>query len=324
MALLTAVVSLLHALALWALPRAAQPPAPGPRPAQGVRVHWIGPPQTVRHNATAAATATAPATTAAQRGPGAERRGASAAPVPAPTASPKPAPPSNTPRHSARPPAAPAPAESTAPTTAPARVPAPAAAPHPPAAARQPAARAEPAPPPATSPDPDSTALLREPGHRSARASSLDSASGVPSGEADRPPAAAGSSGSGGGGGGGGSGAAGRGGRAGSAGGGDAEGDGAPASGSGSGSAGAAYLHHPKPPYPTLSRRLGEVGQVRLRVLVGPDGRPQQVRLQRSSGHRRLDDAAIDGVRGWRFKPRLRDGAPESAWVEQTITFELE
>jgi protein TonB len=43
---------------------------------------------------------------------------------------------------------------------------------------------------------------------------------------------------------------------------------------------------------PLASRRLGEQGLVQLRVLVGVDGLPRQVSVQRSSGFARLDEQA--------------------------------
>jgi protein TonB len=70
-----------------------------------------------------------------------------------------------------------------------------------------------------------------------------------------------------------------------------------------------AYLHNPKPPYPVMSRRLGESGNVIVRALFGPDGRVLEARLQRSSGFERLDRSALETVRNdWRYSmPEWRD-----------------
>jgi protein TonB len=83
----------------------------------------------------------------------------------------------------------------------------------------------------------------------------------------------------------------------------------------------AAYLNNPPPVYPRMSERLGEQGVVRLRVLVGTDGLPQQVELETSSGYDRLDRAALDAVKRWRFVPGRRGDTPETMWVRVPIDF---
>jgi protein TonB len=65
----------------------------------------------------------------------------------------------------------------------------------------------------------------------------------------------------------------------------------------------AAYLDNPAPAYPATSKRLGEDGTVVLRVRVTPEGRPDTVTVERSSGFARLDRAALDAVRQWKFVP---------------------
>jgi protein TonB len=80
-----------------------------------------------------------------------------------------------------------------------------------------------------------------------------------------------------------------------------------------------------KPPhYPPRCLRLGVEGTVRLRVLVGEDGRPQDASIGTSSGDAGLDQAALDAVRDWRFEPAKRDGVPLRAWCIVPITFSLE
>ena len=51
------------------------------------------------------------------------------------------------------------------------------------------------------------------------------------------------------------------------------------------------------PAYPPASRRAGEEGTVRLKVLVDEKGRPRDVAVATSSGFARLDEAAIQAVR---------------------------
>src|SRR3546814_9748324 len=49
------------------------------------------------------------------------------------------------------------------------------------------------------------------------------------------------------------------------------------------------YLNNPAPRYPVESRRLREQGTVAIKVLVGPEGTVQELKLAESSGHSRLD-----------------------------------
>lgn len=83
------------------------------------------------------------------------------------------------------------------------------------------------------------------------------------------------------------------------------------------------YLANPAPAYPPISRRLGEEGKVVLRVHVDADGRPAQVEVRTGSGSPRLDQAALDAVRRWRFVPAKRGDDPVAAWVLVPIVFKL-
>jgi len=83
------------------------------------------------------------------------------------------------------------------------------------------------------------------------------------------------------------------------------------------------YLSNPAPDYPRISREMKEQGLVQLRVFVGPDGRPQETQLHRSSGFDRLDQAALAAVRQWRFVPAKRGNEALSAWVIVPINFSL-
>jgi protein TonB len=83
------------------------------------------------------------------------------------------------------------------------------------------------------------------------------------------------------------------------------------------------YLDNPKPAYPPLSRRMGEEGRVVLRVQVGADGLPTDVAVQTTSGSARLDQAAFDAVRRWRFVPARRGDEAVAAGVLVPIVFSL-
>lgn len=84
------------------------------------------------------------------------------------------------------------------------------------------------------------------------------------------------------------------------------------------------YLQNPKPPYPSLSKRLGEQGKVIVRVLIGVDGTAQKAEIKQSSGFERLDQAALATVLRWRYVPGKRAGVPEAMWFNVPINFVLE
>lgn len=86
----------------------------------------------------------------------------------------------------------------------------------------------------------------------------------------------------------------------------------------------AAYLHNPKPEYPTAARHRHWEGKVVLRVKVLPDGRCGQADVHQGSGHEMLDEAALEAVRNWRFVPAKRNGQPVESWVNIPIKFNLE
>jgi len=84
------------------------------------------------------------------------------------------------------------------------------------------------------------------------------------------------------------------------------------------------YLDNPAPDYPPASRELGEQGRVLVRAMVTADGRVGQVLLRKSSGFNRLDQAALDSVRHWRFVPARRGSQTVSAWVVVPVAFSIE
>lgn len=84
-----------------------------------------------------------------------------------------------------------------------------------------------------------------------------------------------------------------------------------------------AYLTPPVLTYPATSKRFGESGSAQVRILVDAEGLPRQMQLIRSTGHQRLDDAALATVRATRFKPYTENGVPQPFWVVMPLVFEL-
>ena len=84
------------------------------------------------------------------------------------------------------------------------------------------------------------------------------------------------------------------------------------------------YLYNPPPDYPQRARRLGLEGEVLIRPRVLPNGKSDQLVLEPSSGYRLLDEAAMEAVRQWRFRPARRGDEQVISWVEIPVRFRLE
>jgi protein TonB len=85
------------------------------------------------------------------------------------------------------------------------------------------------------------------------------------------------------------------------------------------------YETNPAPAYPRDALIDGDTGTVLLQVLVSVDGRPIEVTIARSSGHRVLDVAARRQVMAkWRFRPAMRNGRPVQAVGLVPVEFSLQ
>ena len=84
------------------------------------------------------------------------------------------------------------------------------------------------------------------------------------------------------------------------------------------------YASAPAPTYPREALLNGIQGTVVLKVLVDVDGKPLSVEIERSSGNRRLDDAARRQVlRKWMFRPAIRDGRAVQVYGIVPVNFTL-
>ena len=73
--------------------------------------------------------------------------------------------------------------------------------------------------------------------------------------------------------------------------------------------------------YPAEAARQNHQGTVVLLVLVGKQGTPLDVRVNKSSGYLDLDRAAIWTSKHWTFKPETIDGLPADSYVRVPINF---
>lgn len=82
-------------------------------------------------------------------------------------------------------------------------------------------------------------------------------------------------------------------------------------------------LYNPPPSYPNESKRANEEGAVLLSVQVNAAGRADTITVSKSSGFQRLDRAASEAIRRWKFKPATRNGEPIATIVDVPIVFRL-
>jgi len=78
------------------------------------------------------------------------------------------------------------------------------------------------------------------------------------------------------------------------------------------------------PRYPYAARRANQEGRLLLRVVVDGDGRCRSATVAVSSGVAAFDNAALEAVAEWRFRPARRAGVPLEAVVEIPVAFRLQ
>ena len=84
-------------------------------------------------------------------------------------------------------------------------------------------------------------------------------------------------------------------------------------------------VNNPPPTYPGEAVRNQLTGTVMLEILVGIDGKPIEVTVVKSSGHRVLDQAARRVVMSrWTFQPAMEGGQAVQARGRVPIEFTLE
>jgi TonB family protein len=81
-------------------------------------------------------------------------------------------------------------------------------------------------------------------------------------------------------------------------------------------------IYDPDPEYSEEARKAKFQGTVLLTAVIGPDGRPRDLRVARSLGMG-LDQKAIDTVWKWRFVPGMRNEKPVSVMVTIEVSFRL-
>lgn len=76
------------------------------------------------------------------------------------------------------------------------------------------------------------------------------------------------------------------------------------------------------PRYPALAEQIGLEGLVIIECRVDRDGNVADARVLR--GHPLLDEAALEAVRQWHYRPTLLNGTPVSVVMTVTMRFSLQ
>ncbi len=81
-------------------------------------------------------------------------------------------------------------------------------------------------------------------------------------------------------------------------------------------------LDTPDPEYSEEARKAKYQGVVVLWLIVGPDGKPRDIRVSRPLGMG-LDQKAVEAVQHWRFEPAMKDGRPVAVQINVEVNFRL-
>jgi len=80
--------------------------------------------------------------------------------------------------------------------------------------------------------------------------------------------------------------------------------------------------YSPDPEYSEEARKAKYQGTCVLWLIVGPDGRPRDIRVTRTLGLG-LDEKAVEAVRQWKFDPAMKDGKAVAVQISVEVSFRL-
>lgn len=75
--------------------------------------------------------------------------------------------------------------------------------------------------------------------------------------------------------------------------------------------------------YPSISQRLNEQGTTTLQFKIEADGSVSGVNVAESSGHDRLDQAAVNCAQSWHYKPAMQNGQPVAVNWKAQVKWQL-
>lgn len=78
------------------------------------------------------------------------------------------------------------------------------------------------------------------------------------------------------------------------------------------------------PKYPKAALMNEETGTVTMGFLIAPDGKVVESKVEKTSGSKSLDKAAITALSLCKFKPGIKDGKPDQMWARVDFVWKLE
>ena len=78
-----------------------------------------------------------------------------------------------------------------------------------------------------------------------------------------------------------------------------------------------------KAEYPKASLVNEEEGAVTMSFLVGADGNVIESKVEKTSGFKNLDKAAVKAISACKFKPGTKDGAVAQTWTKVDYVWKL-
>jgi len=81
-------------------------------------------------------------------------------------------------------------------------------------------------------------------------------------------------------------------------------------------------IYAPDPEYSEEARKAKFQGTCVLWLVVGPDGKPRDIKVSRTLGLG-LDEKAIEAVKQWKFEPAMKDGKPVAVQINVEVSFRL-
>jgi protein TonB len=79
-----------------------------------------------------------------------------------------------------------------------------------------------------------------------------------------------------------------------------------------------------KADYPKASLMNEEQGTVSMSFLVKPDGSVADSKVEKTSGFKNLDKAAVKALSACKFKPGTKDGSPAETWTKVDYAWKLD
>ena len=79
-----------------------------------------------------------------------------------------------------------------------------------------------------------------------------------------------------------------------------------------------------KAEYPKASLMNEEQGTTSMSFLINADGSVAESKLEKTSGFKSLDKAALKSLTACKFKPGTKDGAPAQTWTKVDYAWKLD